>query len=398
MRTCQGDTWAVSIATFRKKHVIMRILFSGTPGYGHLLPLLPLARAFRQQGDEVAFTTGDSFAALFAAEEMTLLPAGPALETLLGEFIQQTGADPSAEVPPELIAEFFGGIRVDATYGQALTGARSWEPDLIVSEVYDFVGPLLAAELKVPAAVVAIAPPFGPEFDALTAKVVSSRYTDRGLTPSEPRWLLDTWPSLLQADSWEEPQRRLALRPEAHRSAGWQPSGGQAAPKNRPTVLVSFGTLHSAPAVISPILRELAKQDVDIKTTLGPFSRADYELDTEKVTFVEFTPLAELLQGVDVLVGNGGAGTTLGALAEGVPLVTVPLAADQFLIAERVAASGAGIALPDGAGNPEKVAEAVADVLSETPYRGEVKKVASHIAGLASPQDIASQLKAAVRR
>ena len=375
----------------------MRILFSGTPGYGHLLPLLPLARAFRQQGDDVAFTTGDSFAALFAAEDMRLFSAGPTLETMLGEFIQQTGADPSAEVPPELIAEFFAGIRVDATYEEALTGTRVWKPDLVVSEVYDFVGPLLAAALEVPAAAVAIAPPFGPEFDALTAKAVSSRYTDRGLTPSAPRWFLDTWPSLLQADTWKEPQRRLTLRPEAHRSAGWQPTTVPAAPKNRPTVLVTFGTIHSAPTVISPILRELAKQDIDIKTTVGPFSRAEYELDTDNVTFVEFTPLAELLQGVDVLVGNAGAGTTLGALAEGIPLVTVPLAADQFLIAERVAAAGAGIALPHGAGDPEAVAKAVADVLADTPFRAEAKTVASHIVEFTSPQDIARQLKAAVQ-
>jgi hypothetical protein len=68
------------------KVTTMRILFSGTPGYGHLLSLVPLAQAFCQQGDDAAFTTSESFSALFAAEEMELLPAGPPLGIMLGEL------------------------------------------------------------------------------------------------------------------------------------------------------------------------------------------------------------------------------------------------------------------------------------------------------------------------
>jgi hypothetical protein len=73
---------------------------------------------------------------------------------------------PQPEVPPQVVAEFFAGIRVDRTFDQTLVAARSWKPDLIAGEHYDFVGPLLAAELGVPAAVLGTAPPFGAEFDA----------------------------------------------------------------------------------------------------------------------------------------------------------------------------------------------------------------------------------------
>lgn len=383
----------------------MRILFSGTPGYGHLLPLVPLARAFRQQGDDVAFTTSNSLSALFAAEEMELLPAGPPLEVMLAELFERFGGppetefgEPQPEVPPAVVAEFFGGVRVDAAFDQALSAARAWKPDLIVGEHYDFVGPLLAAELRVPAAVLGIAPPFGAEFDALTANVVSRRYARRGLTVSAPRWKFDMWPAGLQAGDWVEPQPHFTLRPEAHRAAGWQPTVLAPARTSRPTVLVSFGTIHSSPAVLTPVLRELAKQEIDIKATLGPSSHADYDLDADNVTLLEFTPLAELLQGVDVLVGAGGAGTTAGALAKGIPLVSAPLAADQFLIAERVEAAGAGIALPHLAGGPEAVAKAVADVLTDAAYKTAAQQVAAEIAGLTSPEDVASLLRAEVKR
>ena len=40
------------------KGLIVRILFSPTPTPGHLLPLLPLARAARVHGHDVAFLTG----------------------------------------------------------------------------------------------------------------------------------------------------------------------------------------------------------------------------------------------------------------------------------------------------------------------------------------------------
>jgi UDP:flavonoid glycosyltransferase YjiC (YdhE family) len=392
---CRAARLTFAPSLCKKDTSVMRILFSGTPGFGHLLPLLPLARAFRKQGDTVAFTTGEAFADLVAADGMDFIQAGPPLEVMLGEFIQSTGADPSSEVPPQLIAEFFAGIRVDRTYDEAIVGAREWRPDLIIGEVYDFVGPFLAAALDVPSALVAMSPPFGAEFDALMAEVASSRFADRGLVPSEPHWLLDSWPSLLQSENWTAPRNRLSLRPEAHHVAGWLPSASAA--KTRPTVLVSFGTMHNPPAVVGPMLRELAKLDIDIKATTGPFPRSEFDVDADNVTFVDFTPLAELLQGVDVLVGNGGAGTTSGALAQSIPMVTVPLAADQFHIADRVEASGTGIVVSDAAKSPEAVAQAVDDILSSTPYRVAAKQVAEQIAGLNSPEAVAAQLRAAVQ-
>ena len=45
---------------------------------------------------------------------------------------------------------------------------------------------------------------------------------------------------------------------------------------------------------------------------------------------------------VDAVVTHGGAGTTLGALAFGVPLLVLPQGADQYANAERVVAAGAG--------------------------------------------------------
>ena len=58
-----------------------------------------------------------------------------------------------------------------------------------------------------------------------------------------------------------------------------------------------------------------------------------------------WVPQADVLAHADLVVCHGGSGTTLGALAAGVPLVVMPLFADQPHNARRVAAVGAGLAV-----------------------------------------------------
>jgi UDP:flavonoid glycosyltransferase YjiC (YdhE family) len=48
----------------------MRILISGVPGHGHLLPLLPLARAFRRRGDSVAIMVPPPYVPVSLGEDI----------------------------------------------------------------------------------------------------------------------------------------------------------------------------------------------------------------------------------------------------------------------------------------------------------------------------------------
>ncbi|MEV7238820.1 hypothetical protein AB0N06_34395 [Streptomyces sp. NPDC051020] len=140
----------------------MRILFSSTPQHGHLLPELPLARAFRDRGDEVGVITSAGFGPLFAAEDITLFPVGPEIPVLLAEAARLAGvADPT--VPdPAVAAELFAGARIDLTADEAVVAACGFRPDLIVAEATDYVGSLVAATLQVPYAKLA----FGPQIPA----------------------------------------------------------------------------------------------------------------------------------------------------------------------------------------------------------------------------------------
>lgn len=388
----------------------MRILFSSTPAHGHLLPLLPLARAFRDRGDQVAVLTAAAFAPLLDAEGIELLPAGPTADVLFAESGRRTGVDAAADPRPEAVADFFAGTRVDLTADDAVAAARAFAPDLIVAEALDFVGPLVAAALDVPFATMAFGPAIPAEFtDGMTA-LVASRYADRGLTPAPARWHLDPCPDLLQPPGWQAPANRLPVRPEPHQgpstSTSTEADAAAAASGERPRVLVTFGTHFSDPATLTPILAELRTVGVDLVVTLGlTASASDYGLVGDAagddaagdgITFAGFTPLAELLHDVDLVVTHGGAGTTLGVLARGLPLVVVPQGADQFLQAAVVSATGTGVAVQPGPDVPETVAKAVVTLRTDPSYAESAGKVAAQIATMPTPADVAAALSASL--
>jgi UDP:flavonoid glycosyltransferase YjiC (YdhE family) len=163
-------------------------------------------------------------------------------------------------------------------------------------------------------------------------------------------------------------------------------------------VLVTFGTHFSDPAVLAPILAELRATGADLLVTLGLTARAeDYGSSDPGVTFTGFAPLADLLHNIDLVVTHGGAGTTLGALARGLPLVVVPQGADQFLQAAAVSACGAGIAVQPGADVPQAVAKAVGALRADPAYAHAARAVEEEIAAMPSPADVAELLAAALR-
>ncbi|MGW4482375.1 glycosyltransferase [Amycolatopsis sp. NPDC004368] len=179
------------------------------------------------------------------------------------------------------------------------------------------------------------------------AKVTDGRYRERNLTPVEPRWLLDQFPPALHTSGWMPPGNRIALRAEPYREPGRPPVTATVA-KKRPVALV---------------------------------------------TFTGFTPLAELLDDADVVVGTGSAGTSLGALNRGVPLVLVPLGADHAIVAERVVAAGAALSLQGGATDPDLVAKAVAAVLADSRFRTQAERVAEEIAASQAPAEVATLIE-----
>ena len=103
---------------------------------------------------------------------------------------------------------------------------------------------------------------------------------------------------------------------------------------------------------------------------------------------------ASVMPHAAAMVAHGGAGTTLAALAAGVPLVLLPLSADQPINARRVAELGAGLALDGGPADVPRLAAAVTRVLEEPGYRAAARRVAAEVGTLPPVEEAAADLSA----
>lgn len=371
----------------------MRVLFTAVPLFGHVLPLLPLARAHRRRGDDVAFVGPPSIAGILAGEDVETPVAGIEASEMFGEVVSRTGVDPLASpIDVETAAEMFAGVRIDLAHDATLAAARQWRPDLIVGDSCDYVGPLVAAALGVPHGQVTLGQQVRPEQLAALRPRSDARHAERGLTPRQPVFVADICPPALQVDRWLKPERWLPLRPEAHHAPG-AAAPAPASRGARPRALLTFGTLFGDPAVLGPLVGEVAALDVDLHVTLGPVATADdFDVDRERVTLEPFRPMADLLAGTDVVICHAGAGTTYAAIAAGIPLVVLPQSADQFAVADRAAASGAALRLLPDEATPDRIRAAIDTVLTDPAYAGRAAEVATQIAAMPTATEVAESI------
>lgn len=120
---------------------------------------------------------------------------------------------------------------------------------------------------------------------------------------------------------------------------------------------------------------------VDIVATVGP--HVDPEVlgpQTDNVHVARFIAQAEVLPQADVVVCHAGSGSVLGALTHGLPMVLLPMGADQPHNAARCAALGVGIALDAAHVTAAEVGKAVGRILDEPSYRRAASQVRDEIA------------------
>ncbi|WP_329455280.1 glycosyltransferase [Streptomyces sp. NBC_01497] len=372
----------------------MRVMFSGVSLYGHTLPLLPLARAFHRRGDDVVLALPASFMPVFSAEPFRMFAAGADTATVVAEVHRLCGVDLLTAPTPEAEIEALAGTRVDMSVTDLLAAATQWWPELIVHDPYDYAAPLIAAELGVPTVVVTLGPGVSPTFERAAARKVAPRYRARGLTPGPPAHVLDVCPPGLSGGEGAAPSAgRLPMRPEPHHAPDGAATRALSWPSGSPRVLVTFGTAYSGVPVVGPVVRALAGTGAAVRVTVGQDGPSDgFATAPGPVAYEPFAPLVDLLDGADLVVAHGGAGTVLGTLSEALPMVLLPQGADQFTHTERAAGAGAAIGLTGGAATAEATVAAVAELVAEPSYRRAARTVAAEIAAMPSPDEVAATL------
>ena len=120
--------------------------------------------------------------------------------------------------------------------------------------------------------------------------------------------------------------------------------------RDRPIVYITLGTVYNHNLeVFRALLDGLRDEALNIVVTVGKQNDpAMLGRQPSNVHVHRYIPQELLLPHCAAVVTHGGAGSTLGALAFGLPLLIVPQGADHFDNADRAVAAGAAIRLmPD---------------------------------------------------
>lgn len=86
-------------------------------------------------------------------------------------------------------------------------------------------------------------------------------------------------------------------------------------------------------------------------------------------TVLSFVPQLQILQRAHLFITHGGMNSVNEALYHEVPLIVIPMAADQPIVGDRVAELGAGIKLDRDSLTPELLLQSVDEVLHDERYR-----------------------------
>jgi UDP:flavonoid glycosyltransferase YjiC (YdhE family) len=137
----------------------------------------------------------------------------------------------------------------------------------------------------------------------------------------------------------------------------------------RQQVLLTFSTtvMDGQAALIERVCAAVAGLDLNAVLTLGPAVAPDSVRVPDNVEVVAFADHDRLMSDSAAVIGHGGLGTVLRALAHGVPQLLLPLGRDQAFNADRVEHIGAGIRLPTDA-PPVRIRAALRRLLTDREF------------------------------
>lgn len=163
-----------------------------------------------------------------------------------------------------------------------------------------------------------------------------------------------------------------------------------------PLVVVSFSSLYQAQEqTLRNVIAALSALPVRALVTTGPTLDPAEFAAPPHVQVVRSAPHGAVLDQAAAFVTHAGHGSTLRPLMAGVPLLCLPMGRDQNDNAMRAAHRGAAITLAPDA-SPEKIAQALGQLLDDPAYGEAARTLGARIARNAEGRSAAQALEALV--
>jgi UDP:flavonoid glycosyltransferase YjiC (YdhE family) len=138
------------------------------------------------------------------------------------------------------------------------------------------------------------------------------------------------------------------------------------------------------------LLAGLGAADADVTFTVGALDPGSLGPIPANVRIAPYLPQQVAMQ-CDIVVTHGGSGTTAAALTRGLPIVAIPLFADQPHNATQIARAGVGV-IVDQRRIATDVGPAIATVAADPSYAAAAQRISREIGELPSVGDVMDQL------
>jgi UDP:flavonoid glycosyltransferase YjiC (YdhE family) len=386
----------------------MRFLFSSTRGTGHVQPILPYAQALAARGHEVQVAAPAQVGPALLRAGLVHAPFDHPGDEVLSPIWARVASLSGPEGGATVLREVFAGVNARAALPRLLDTMRGFRPDLVVRDSVEYGSLIAAASVGLRHARVAVhLVSFEDMLPGGAAEPLAALRAAQGLPPddgaalrSEPYF--SAFPEALDAppaDSARTPPPFRSRMPEEALSPDhdrWA-----AGTDSRPLVYITFGTIAGTMARVRQVYRTaldaVAELPVRAVLTTGPGIEPGALGDTpSNVHIAAWIPQRDLLAHASAVVCHGGSGSVRGALAAGLPMVVIPFSADQPHNAKRIAAVGAGLALPNA--DVSTLRGAIERVLDDAALRAGAQRIARDIAALPPLERALDEMEKLARR
>ena len=380
----------------------MRILAAcALGGAGHFNPLVAFLRAARRRGDEVLTVGPPALREMVESAGFPFRAGSEPSEEQVAAIRERLPVVAAAEASVLGNRELFGRLATATMLAGMEDAWRDWDPDLVLRDPTEYASAVLAARTRTPIAQVAIslaeaeagsiaaaAPALQEHRQGLVSELRAQPYLTRFPASLDPSPFADTV-------RYHEPRETPVSLPD-----WWRGS-------DAPLIYMTFGTvlghMSIAAETFRMALKAVERTHARVLLTVGRrFDASTLGPVPANVHLEPWIDQARVLDHADLVVCHGGSGTTLAALAAGVPLVIVPLFADQFENARRIAAARAGRVVESqirtggtrsiNAGAASEITRSIEDVLGDVTYRDRTRAIAAEMTATPTVEEVLTRL------
>ena len=270
-----------------------------------------------------------------------------------------------------------------------------WRPDLLVCDETDFGAIVVGERLGLPVATVLTSPVGSFVRRGLVAEPLTQLRAEHGLPPDPELAMLSRYLVLSPAPaSFRDPAFPLPVTAHCVRLFTPEPEPHEHAPDwiadilEAPTVYVTLGTVFNLESgdLFARILAGLRDLPANVVVTVGrDIDPAEFGPQPDRIHIERYIPQSLLLPHCSLVVSHAGSGSVIGALAHGLPMVLLPMGADQPHNAARCSELGLARVLDAVHATPGALREAVSIQLLDPACRRAAGRMRDELAALPGP-------------